>query len=772
RERERERERGREGEAAISAPSSHEDFPAATLFFGCRDDDESLRMSAPRRENLQPFAHHRMQAEAMNGRSLSARCFSVEREGTVADFGASSSRWPHNVQYLRYIPASAGACPCFSTMVCSGCSRWDAQSVEGAIERCTDVGPPACTCHRQQQNRKPHLRENSHACCGGAIKQPHDPYSHSVFTCPPNNRWVRPASKRQQQQQWRGATGRSATADGLLSPPLPSAHGAPYVLCQHCSLLLHLPPGTLLPSRSPPFLTLRCGSCLNFSTFSTRHLRAARSSIAAFPPPSVSARELVESAPMPGYGASHGSMQEALVAEALIYGLPESALQFNGMIVHKTRVVHDTDRYNPKTVASKNGPIERRAATAVNEIPDASLEFTNNVNTGSCLDSGKDLKAADSPKGICARAWEDRVVEARDCINPELMRLQAKDLDDSPDDMYGLTLGDRHNTAREDLHSNTEQEITTMSSVQSWVDSLSPDTGYESYSSLHCSEKCAVGCDKHVHSNFHRSPLHQHFGYKSPLELFEKVVFSEDEEMKARTETNSTASSSSSPNNVFQQADVRASGVQVRALSLRRWSKGAVKSDGNIPKLEERDTQRSLSRLFKRGLASHLPVSLKGKVLVNGHVLSSAAAKQAEERAGKLRPGSYWYDCKAGFWGVEGGPCLGILPPLIEELNYPMVGNCSNGDTRVYVNGRELHLKDLAVLSQRGLPEGAGRAYSLGFDGVLVDETTGLEVKHLGKLAPTVERKGKGFGMFACDIPQVTKTSVPIVQGRSANSSQ
>lgn len=20
------------------------------------------------------------------------------------------------------------------------------------------------------------------------------------------------------------------------------------------------------------------------------------------------------------------------------------------------------------------------------------------------------------------------------------------------------------------------------------------------------------------------------------------------------------------------------------------------------------------------------------------------------------------YDCKAGFWGVEGGPCLGILP--------------------------------------------------------------------------------------------------------------
>ncbi|MCO5573793.1 hypothetical protein L7F22_027567 [Adiantum nelumboides] len=87
-------------------------------------------------------------------------------------------------------------------------------------------------------------------------------------------------------------------------------------------------------------------------------------------------------------------------------------------------------------------------------------------------------------------------------------------------------------------------------------------------------------------------PLHQHFGYKSPLELFEKVISSEDVEMRNRTESNSTASSSSSPNNVCQRANSRVTCLQVRDPSLRGWSSGAMKSDNNSPKSEERDTQK------------------------------------------------------------------------------------------------------------------------------------------------------------------------------------
>lgn len=28
------------------------------------------------------------------------------------------------------------------------------------------------------------------------------------------------------------------------------------------------------------------------------------------------------------------------------------------------------------------------------------------------------------------------------------------------------------------------------------------------------------------------------------------------------------------------------------------------------------------------------------------------------------------YDCKAGFWGVEGGPCLGILPVSVTQRTF------------------------------------------------------------------------------------------------------
>lgn len=438
------------------------------------------------------------------------------------------------------------------------------------------------------------------------------------------------------------------------------------------------------------------------------------------------------------------------------HGRPEFALPF-----HRGKGKHLPQRQNYETLLYSNGAFKH-------EPTEASEPLTANDNNGEFLELKRNSEAAASlndfdTEDFCD-ALEKSIVEARDYSYAESMR-QEKVNGDSYNGICELPLEEHHNKAMEcptaasvmtsdelqiDSHLEREQEITIMNSVQSWVDSLTPEVSYESDFSLPCSEKCAVGCEKHGRSR-QRSPLHQHLGYKTPSELFERVIFSEDEEMRARTDTNSTASSSSSPKNTCQRTDVRATCLQARVPSLRVWARDAVRSHGNTPNGEEKEAQGSLARLLKSGLKKghHSPASLKGKVVVNGHILSSTAIKHAEERAGKLRPGSYWYDSEAGFWGVEGGPCLGILPPLIEELSYPMAGKCSNGDTRVYINGRELHSKDLAVLSQRGLSEKAGMAYSLGFDGVLVDGTTGLEIKHLGKLAPTVERKGKGFGMFA-----------------------
>lgn len=135
-------------------------------------------------------------------------------------------------------------------------------------------------------------------------------------------------------------------------------------------------------------------------------------------------------------------------------------------------------------------------------------------------------------------------------------------------------------------------------------------------------------------------------------------------------------------------------------------------------------------------------------VVVNGHMIPDAAIKRAEEKAGRVHPGVYWYDYQAGFWGIIGGPCLGIIPPFIEEFKFPIAKDCAGGRTGVLVNGRELHKKDLDVLASRGLPTTSGKAYMVDISGQVVDTASGRQLKSLGRLAPTIERRGRGCGML------------------------
>ena len=135
------------------------------------------------------------------------------------------------------------------------------------------------------------------------------------------------------------------------------------------------------------------------------------------------------------------------------------------------------------------------------------------------------------------------------------------------------------------------------------------------------------------------------------------------------------------------------------------------------------------------------------KVSINGHPISERALKKAEKKAGPVEPGSYWYDYRAGFWGVMGRECIGIIPPFIREFNYPMASNCASGDSGVFVNGRELHQRDLDLLVGRGLPRISGKSYSVEISGNITDEETGKKLRSLGKLAPTIEKLKRGFGM-------------------------
>ncbi|KAF3774755.1 Uncharacterized protein EJ110_NYTH52419 [Nymphaea thermarum] len=137
----------------------------------------------------------------------------------------------------------------------------------------------------------------------------------------------------------------------------------------------------------------------------------------------------------------------------------------------------------------------------------------------------------------------------------------------------------------------------------------------------------------------------------------------------------------------------------------------------------------------------------KTKVFVNGNHIPDRLVKSAEEQAGPIQPGNYWYDYHAGFWGVIGGPCLGVILPYIQEFDVPMPKACSGGSTGVVVNGRELHRQDLDMLARKGLPREENREYFINISGQVTNKVTG-ERFSLGNLAPTVERRRRGFGML------------------------
>lgn len=68
-----------------------------------------------------------------------------------------------------------------------------------------------------------------------------------------------------------------------------------------------------------------------------------------------------------------------------------------------------------------------------------------------------------------------------------------------------------------------------------------------------------------------------------------------------------------------------------------------------------------------------------------------------------------------------------------------MPENCAGGSSGVFVNGRELHQKDLELLANRGLPTDRDRYYIIEISGRVLDEDTGEELCKLGKLAPTYD---------------------------------
>nr|VDD41298.1 unnamed protein product [Brassica oleracea] len=167
----------------------------------------------------------------------------------------------------------------------------------------------------------------------------------------------------------------------------------------------------------------------------------------------------------------------------------------------------------------------------------------------------------------------------------------------------------------------------------------------------------------------------------------------------------------------------------------------------NASKEESGRRNRKQSSDYNKTVSNGDQYDRQLEVWVNGHLIPEDQVISAEKQAGPVQAGNYWYDYRAGFWGVMGHPCLGIIPPFIEEFSRPMADNCGAGNTGVFVNGRELHERDFELLASRGLPRGKNRSYIVDISGRVLDGDSGEELKSLGKLAPTIEKVKHGFGM-------------------------
>jgi hypothetical protein len=73
-----------------------------------------------------------------------------------------------------------------------------------------------------------------------------------------------------------------------------------------------------------------------------------------------------------------------------------------------------------------------------------------------------------------------------------------------------------------------------------------------------------------------------------------------------------------------------------------------------------------------------------------------------------LPAGCYWYDSFSGMVGVQGGPPAGDLPAGM-HLGGPLRADASNGNTGIFLNGREATKLEVENLKKFGVKLGIGR---------------------------------------------------------------
>ena len=115
---------------------------------------------------------------------------------------------------------------------------------------------------------------------------------------------------------------------------------------------------------------------------------------------------------------------------------------------------------------------------------------------------------------------------------------------------------------------------------------------------------------------------------------------------------------------------------------------------------KQSQTSAQVSRIIPNTVVADAASALR----VNGVVNEPERVSRFEQENGmQIPPGDYWYDKVSGAWGVTGGPTIGFTTPGM-DLGGPLKANASNGNTGVFINGRQLHIQDVLGLQSLGVP--------------------------------------------------------------------
>ena len=147
---------------------------------------------------------------------------------------------------------------------------------------------------------------------------------------------------------------------------------------------------------------------------------------------------------------------------------------------------------------------------------------------------------------------------------------------------------------------------------------------------------------------------------------------------------------------------IQSSHVKGKVLLLRQRIEQFVQQ-GSRPQPQGNLSSPPSPRAQPQPQPQSSPPASGRQVFVNGVQLRDDQIDFLEQKyRSSLPDGHYWYDRLCGAWGIMGGPVLCTLEPN-HAIGGPLQPGASQGNTGVFINGRELHYLDIALL-QRVVP--------------------------------------------------------------------